>query len=591
MDRPADAARGIRAGGAGLRKKVFLRVFGLLALLIAAVCVTMSVFSLRDHRETTKSHFRAQAMFLADQAERLVLWDDRVALSALLSGLVDDQPMIAYAFVARDGRPYVHTFDKGVPKGLLNLHPSPGPSPDLSPSVAELESGEGRVYYDIAATVGARMAVLHLGLPRDVIDADARSEVLAIAVLGAMALAIGVLLAGVTATLTTREVNQMTEALRASEERFRAVMDNSPAAVHLKDMEGRYLLVNRRFEEWYRKPLQEIQGKTVYDFIAEDSADIFSALEREATETRSVRKCETEVLHPDGNRRTTMEIKFPILGSRGVPDGIGGITIDVTDRKQAEEERAQLQQQLYHSQKMEALGRLAGGVAHDFNNLLLPIILITEVLLGDVDPKSAEARHLGNVVEAAKRARKLVNQILAYSRPEADERQWLDLARVTSDAIDLLSSTIPSFIKVSRVIDTGVPPVFADPNQIHQVLMNLGMNASQAIGMKDGELKISLGGTVVETGRAVAHGRLNKGPYVVLTFADSGCGMDEAIRDRIFEPFFTTRIGTEGSGLGLAVVHRIVTDHGGAITVASTPGEGTTFEAYFPAGNHAAAAP
>ena len=575
------------AGGAGLQKKVFLRVFGLLALLIAAVCVTMSVFSLREHRETTKSHFRAQTMFLADQAERLVLWDDRVALSALLTGLVADQPVIAYAFVERDGRPYVHTFKKGVPKDLLTLHAAP----DLSPSLEELKNGEGRVYYDIAAIVGSQMAVLHLGLSRDAVDTNARSEVLAITVLGIMALAIGVLLAGVTAALITREANQMTEALRVSEERFRAVMDNLPASIHLKDMEGRYLLVNRQFEEWYRVPLEEIQGKTVYDFIAKETADIFSALEREAMATRTVQKCEAEVLHPDGNRRTTMEIKFPILGSRGVPDGIGGITIDVTDRRQADEQRAELQQQLYHSQKMEALGRLAGGVAHDFNNLLLPIILISEVLLGDTDPKSAEARHLGNVVEAAKRARKLVNQILAYSRPEADEKQWLDPARVTSDAIDLLSSTIPSFIKVSRVIDTGVPPVFADPNQIHQVVMNLGMNGAHAIGMKDGELKISLGSTFVETARVVAHGRLNKGPYVLLTFADSGCGMDEAIQDRIFEPFFTTRIGTEGSGLGLAVVHRIVADHGGAITVTSTPGEGTVFETYFPAGDRPAAAP
>ncbi len=589
MDGAADAARGIspRAGAAGLRKKVFLRVFGLLALLIAAVCVTMSLFSLREQRETAKSHYRAQAMFLADQAERLVLWDDRVALSALLSGLVADQPMIAYAFVERDGRPYVHTFEKGVPKGLLTLHASP----DLSPSLEELKNHEGRTYYDIATTIGSQMAVLHLGLSRDAIDADTRSVVLAIAVLGAMALVIGVVLAGVTAALITREVNQMTEALRVSEERFRAVMDNLPAAIHLKDMEGRYLLVNRRFEEWYRAPLEEIQGKTVYDFIAKDTADVFSALDREATATRTVQKCETEVLHPDGNRRTTMEIKFPILGSRGAPDGIGGITIDVTDRKQADEERAELQQQLYHAQKMEALGRLAGGVAHDFNNLLLPIILITEVLLGDAEPQSAEARHLGNVVEAARRARKLVNQILAYSRPEADEKQWLDLARVTSDAIDLLSSTIPSFIKVSRVIDTGVPAVFADPNQIHQMVMNLGMNGVQAIGMKDGELKISLGSTVVETGRVVAHGRLNKGLYVVLTFADSGCGMDEATRDRIFEPFFTTRVGAEGSGLGLAVVHRIVTDHGGAITVTSSPGEGAVFKTYFPAGDGPAAAP
>ncbi len=277
-----------------------------------------------------------------------------------------------------------------------------------------------------------------------------------------------------------------------------------------------------------------------------------------------------------------MEIGFPILGARESVDGIGGISIDVTDHKHAEDERADLEQQLFHAQKMEALGRLAGGVAHDFNNLLVPIILITEVLLSDTDADSPRARHLRNVVSAARRARKLVNQILAYSRPDADEKEWLDLARVTSDAADLLSSTIPSFIKVTRSIAPDIPAVFADASQVHQVIMNLGMNANQAIGMKNGELTVSLDTVFIDRGRPLTHGRVHKGHYVVLRIADTGCGMDQATCERIFEPFFSTHIGTEGTGLGLAVVHRIVIDHGGAIALTSAPGKGSTFEIFLP---------
>ena len=562
-----------------LQRKGFLRLAGLLSLLIAAICVTVSVYRLQEHRQTTAAHFRAQALFLANQAERLILWDDRVALKALLGNLVKDQPVIAYAFVEKEKRPYVHTFRLGVPKGLLSLHAS---FADATSS-RELLDNEGRTLYDVAAPIGAKTAVLHLGLSRAAMDAEAWNEILTVIALGVVAMAVGLLLAAVTAALTTREVGEMTEALRISEERFRAVMDNSPAAIHLKDRDGRYLLVNRRFEEWHKTVLTEVQGKTVYDFFPKEVADIHSTPELDVIETGAVRKCEVEVLHPDGVKRSTMEIKFPVLGADGVPAGIGGMTVDVTDRKHAEDERAQLQQQLYHAQKMEALGRLAGGVAHDFNNLLLPIILISEVLLSEADKDGPQARHLGNVLAAAKRARKLVNQVLAYSRPEADEKQWLNLSKVTSDAVDLLSSTIPSFIKVNRAIDADMPSVFADPNQLHQVVMNLGMNASQAIGMKNGELSVSLGTTTVDRGRTLAHGRLRAGPYAVLTIADTGCGMDERICERIFEPFFTTRTGTEGSGLGLAVVHRIVADHGGAITVSSKLGKGTTFDIYFPA--------
>lgn len=183
-----------------------MRVFCLLSLLIVAVCIAVAAFTIMEHRRDTKELFREQSLFLANQAGRLLLWDDRVSLRALLVRLVGDQPAIAYAFVEREKQPYVHTFGKGVPKALLALHGAQ----EGELSLKELENGEGRVFYDIAVAVEGNRDILHIGLSREVIDQHTDANLLMIGVLGTAALVIGALLAGATAVVTNREVDQMT---------------------------------------------------------------------------------------------------------------------------------------------------------------------------------------------------------------------------------------------------------------------------------------------------------------------------------------------------------------------------------------------
>jgi PAS domain S-box-containing protein len=564
----------------GLRKRVFIRVLGLLSLLIVTVCLAMAVFSVLNHRGNMEKVFRAEALFLAEQTERLVLWDDRVALKALLVRLVDEQPAVSYAFVERLKKPYVHTFAEGVPRALLTLH---GTIVER-PSMKALRDTEGRVFHDIATVVGHGEAILHLGLSRADMDRETYVELWTIAGLGAVALALGVLFAGITAVITTREVEAMTNALRISEEQIRAIVDNSPAVISLKDAEGRYLLVNKRFEEWYQTPLEKARGKTSHDIGSGPVADIFTIMDRQVVETGRVHEREVERAHHDGTNRSTIVVKFPIFGPHGTVAGIGGISVDITDRKLAEEERGRLQQQLFQAQKLEALGQLAGGVAHDFNNLLSPIILTTEILLDDFQEKSFTATQLTNVLTAARRARRLVGQILAFSRPEETGKQWLNLARVTSDALDLLESSIPGPVRFKRQVDPDLPLVFANADQLHQVVMNLAMNAAQAMNGQDGDITVSLHPVLRDKAAVFPHGTLNAGSYAVLSVSDTGVGMDEETRERLFEPFFTTKRGVDNSGLGLAVALRIVSDHGGLIVAESRPEGGATFDTYLPTG-------
>jgi nitrogen-specific signal transduction histidine kinase/ActR/RegA family two-component response regulator len=261
---------------------------------------------------------------------------------------------------------------------------------------------------------------------------------------------------------------------------------------------------------------------------------------------------------------------------------------DITARKQAEAARVALEEQLRQTQKLEALGQLAGGVAHDFNNILTGIVAYTELAQMDADNPDDVRRHLGAVRKASDRATDLVRQILTFSRQQPPERQPIRLAAVVTEATRLLRSSIPATIVIEEQIDPSAPIVLADKSQIHQVVMNLGTNAAHAMKGGAGRLVVSLERAVVGPGGVPGARNLVPGGHARISVTDTGHGMSEATLERIFDPFFTTKLPGEGTGLGLAVVHGIVRDHQGAITVRSRPGEGTCFEVYLP--EHAAPA-
>jgi PAS domain S-box-containing protein len=253
---------------------------------------------------------------------------------------------------------------------------------------------------------------------------------------------------------------------------------------------------------------------------------------------------------------------------------------DIAERRRAELTRRTLEAELFHAQKMEAVGTLAGGIAHDFNNILAAIVGNAEMAQLEL-PQGHVAQHdIREVLRAARRARELVLQILTFSRKQQPERRPVRTAEVIADALKLLRATIPSTIELrSRITDAELR-IHGEPTQLHQVLMNLGTNAAHAIGDHHGIIELRQ--ELVQVDTDAVHADLLPGRYVCLTVSDSGQGMDRPTLDRAFEPFFTTKGPGVGTGLGLAVVHGIVKSHEGVVVVESTPGRGTTFQLYFP---------
>lgn len=277
---------------------------------------------------------------------------------------------------------------------------------------------------------------------------------------------------------------------------------------------------------------------------------------------------EFRILRPDGALRVVDAQAEPIFDGTGAVIKIAGTLKDVTDLRESEKARRDLQTQLQHSQRLESLGTLAGGIAHDLNNTLQPVLALAKVALKTLPAGSAEREDMELIQNASLRARDLVRQILAFSRKEGIERQSIDLAAVTRQALGMLRASIPTTITIVQAID-NLPSVFGDPGQIHQVLVNLVTNASHAIGNEKGVITVTL---------AERHSDQASGVRVAfLCVRDTGCGMDESTVNRIFEPFFTTKKVGEGTGLGLSVVHGIVAKHGGAIEVESRLGQGTCF--------------
>jgi signal transduction histidine kinase len=289
---------------------------------------------------------------------------------------------------------------------------------------------------------------------------------------------------------------------------------------------------------------------------------------------------EHRLLMQDSEIRHVHVIARAVQEAAGQVEFVGAVT-DVTERKLAEAERSQLEQRLRQAEKMEAVGRLAGGIAHDVNNVLGGILAYGEMLHEEVPADSRLKRYAQNVLTAASRGRSLVEQILAYSRSQHGKHVPVDIGAVVGETLELVRGSLPANIR----LEAGAPPspliVIGDATRLHQVVMNLCSNAIQAMGA-GGTLRLALESVALAEGRAYSHGMLASGRYVRLSVEDRGCGMSEATMAHIFEPFFTTKDIGRGTGLGLSLVYAIVTDLAGAIDVKSTLEQGSTFAIYLP---------
>jgi len=289
---------------------------------------------------------------------------------------------------------------------------------------------------------------------------------------------------------------------------------------------------------------------------------------------------EYRIVRPDGEVRHVYREWELIRDDAGNPAQLLGTVQDITERRQTE-------QQLRLAQKMEALGTLAGGMAHDINNCLVPILSLTELMLETV-PAGSQRNCVELIKDAGGRIRDLVRRILIFSRHDAVVRTPFDLRAVLAESIKLLRATLPATIDLRSRVGLNEAIVEGDSGQIGQILLNLCVNAADAIGDRGGAIALSLDS--VELGKPLdaVGGQIAPGSYFRLQAADTGCGMDEATIAHIFEPFYTTKAPGKGTGLGLAMVHTIVNSHSGHLRVSSCPGTGTTFGIYLPAVDGAA---
>jgi PAS domain S-box-containing protein len=383
-----------------------------------------------------------------------------------------------------------------------------------------------------------------------------------------------------------------------------------------------FVRFNRAGEELLGRPREAMLGKTDLDFFPRDQAEFFQARDREVLASGKLVDVLEEPIETPRGQRWLHTKKIPILGERGEPRYLLGISEDITERKNAEARRAaetrdlerrveqrtteltrvnddlrkqigereraeealfRSEEELRQAQKMEAIGRLAGGIAHDFNNLLSIILSYSAMLMDALATDEALRSDAEQIAIAGQRARDLTRQLLAFSRRQMMRPEVLDLRDVVRGIEPMLRRVLGEDIVLSIALERHTALVKADPGQIQQILMNLVVNARDAMP-EGGKLSIETSDVVLdeEHVRPYIAAGARPGPHVCITVTDTGVGLDEETRARIFEPFFTTKPRGKGTGLGLSTVLGIVQQSGGHVTVESTPDEGSTFRVYLP---------
>ncbi|MBF0474755.1 MAG: response regulator [Deltaproteobacteria bacterium] len=381
-----------------------------------------------------------------------------------------------------------------------------------------------------------------------------------------------------------RERRQAENSLRESEERFDLAIRSALMGVWTWDITN-----DRRYFDDRVCHLLGITPTTFTgtqeEFFRRVHPDDHNAIEAAMARTLAqdvMYRPEYRVVWPDGSVHNITSRGRLTRDDAGKPIRVNGILWDVTAQKKAEEEHKKLETQLRQAQKMEAIGTLAGGIAHDFNNILGSIIGYAELALIDAPPESDLKDCLDQIYKGGKRAADLVKHILAFSRQSEQLKKPLRIGPIVKECLKLLRASLPSTIEIVQNISKEDRNTLADPTQIHQIIMNLGTNAMQAMREKGGCLTVKLEHLELTSKEAIADWELEIGPYLRLTVRDTGKGIDPEIIDRIFEPYFTTKDIGEGTGLGLSVIYGIVQSHNGAVTVSSEPGNGTEFNIYLP---------
>jgi len=372
--------------------------------------------------------------------------------------------------------------------------------------------------------------------------------------------------------------------LRKSEERYRLLFRNTSSGIALHEIvtddtgmpcDYRFLDVNPSFTKLTGLRAEDLIGRTVLEVMPDTEHYWIETYGKVALTGESV-----EFVH----HSKVLGKDFDVLAYAPAPLQFAVVFRDITEQRRAEEEKRKLEEQVRQTQKLESLGVLAGGIAHDFNNLLMVVLGHTELALKEISPMSAARGSIVEIATAASRATELCRQMLAYAGKSSFALERTGVRELVEEMAHLLKTAISKKAILNLNLERGLPPIEADPSQIRQIVMNLIINASEAIGDLSGVITVSVGATRCDEEylrRTELRQDLAPGLYVHLEVTDTGSGMDEMTRSRIFEPFFSTKFA--GRGLGLAAVLGIVRAHKGALKVYSEPGKGTTFKILFPA--------
>ncbi len=382
---------------------------------------------------------------------------------------------------------------------------------------------------------------------------------------------------GVLIDITDNKLNE--EALKKSEDRFKSIFENANDGILIVDSNQKIVQCNKKMStllgysenEILSLSITDIHPREHFDFIVEQ---VNKMVNREISLITNI-----PVLKKNGEK-FFVDISSSLIELEG-NTYVMGLFRDVSELKEAQDARQELENQLLQAQKMQAIGTLAGGVAHDFNNILSPIIGHSELLLLDLEENSSSKESVKEIYGSALRAKELVHQILTFSRQEKDETKLIKIQPILNEVIKMIRATLPTTIDISSEIDPDCGAINANPTQIHQLIMNILTNAYHAIGDAVGEIKIRLSAAQLNESDLPREG-MQPGEYNCLLISDTGAGMDAATQQRIFEPFFTTKKKGKGTGMGLAVVHGIVENMKGYIHVESAPDKGTEFKFYLP---------
>jgi two-component system cell cycle sensor histidine kinase/response regulator CckA len=372
--------------------------------------------------------------------------------------------------------------------------------------------------------------------------------------------------------------HRMKKKLEEKDETFRNLAENAVDGILIAAADGSHVYANQRAVELTGYTPSQLLDICLPEFTAAD--ENLKKKENRLDETYFRKRCGITI-----NREDKGMVTLEMTGTKTILHGQPAVLMmlhDITQLKQVEGERDRLLAQREHAGKMEAIGTLANGVAHHINNLLMIILGYTELAMSELSEESHTYSRLKKVIQGSLRARDVVQQILTFSNPGVIERQPVRIGPMIAESLRLLWSSIPSTIDIWENITAKSDVVLADPSQINQVLINLCNNAIDAMKEQGGILEVILEKVELNEAAAVPDPDLEPGHFLKLTVGDTGHGMTPEVMKRVFEPFFTTRAVGECTGMGLAVVHGIVKNHGGAVTVQSEPGKGSIFQVYLP---------